>query len=205
MDGMHDLGGRQGFGKVGYAPKASPFHAAWEKRTYALRTMAGQLGIYNIDEYRHAVERMDPRHSVSASYYERVITAIATLLVEKGVTTQAELEAMAGGQFALSHPGTGGRTNVADRKAFQRGERVRVRNDFTPGHIRVPGYIRGKIGVVMSEGPLTPFPDAHAHGLEAVDEPTYDVQFRSEDLWPGGAEQAVNHVAVFQSYLEAVA
>ena len=91
MDGMHDLGGRQGFGKVGFAPKASPFQAPWEKRAYALRTMAGQLGVYNIDEYRHAVERMDPRHSVSASYYERVITAIATLLVEKGVSL---LEAM---------------------------------------------------------------------------------------------------------------
>jgi nitrile hydratase beta subunit len=205
MDGMHDLGGRQGFGTVGFAPKASPFQAPWEKRAYALRSMAGQLGVYNIDEYRHAVERMDPRHSVSASYYERVITAIATLLVEKGVTTKAELEAIAGGGFALSHPSAAGRTNASDRKSFQRGERVRVRNDFVPGHIRLPGYIRGKTGVVMYEGPLTPFPDAHAHGLEAADEPTYDVQFRSEDLWPGGAETAVIHVAVFQSYLEAVA
>ena len=205
MDGMHDLGGRQGFGKVGFAPNASPFHAAWEKRSYSLRTMAIQLGLYNIDEYRHAVERMDPRHAVGASYYEKVITAIATLLVEKGVTTRAELEELAGGGFALSHPSAGGRTNAADRKSFQRGERVRVKNDFVPGHIRVPGYIRGKVGIVMSEGPLTPFPDAHAHGLEAVDEPTYDVQFRSEDLWPGGAEASVNHVAVFQSYLEAVA
>ena len=204
MDGMHDMGGRQGFGKVKFAPKASPFDAAWEQRAYALRNMAGQLGIYNIDEYRHAVERMDPRHSVGAGYYERVLTAIATLLVEKGVTTQAELEKLAGGGFALSHPGTGGRTNAADRRAFQRGERVRVRNDFVPGHIRVPGYIRGKTGIVMVEGPLTPFPDAHAHGLEAVDEPTYDVQFSSEELWPGGAEKAVIHVAVFQSYLEPV-
>ena len=59
----------------------------------------------------------------------------------------------------------------------------------------------------MVEGPLTPFPDAdaHARGLEAADEPTYDVQFRSKELWPGGADSAVIHVAVFQSYLEAVA
>ena len=68
MDGMHDLGGRQGFGKVGFAPKASPFQAPWEQRAYALRAMAIQLGIYNIDEYRHAVERKDPRHAMSASY-----------------------------------------------------------------------------------------------------------------------------------------
>jgi nitrile hydratase len=203
MDGVHDLGGRQGFSKIGFLPGAPSFHADWEKRAYALRSMAMQLGLYNIDEYRHAVERMDPRHYLSASYYERVITAIATLLIEKGVTTQAELEMVAGGLVPLSHPSTAGRTNAHDRSAFQRGERVRVRNDFVAGHIRLPSYIRGKIGVIVSEGPLTPFPDAHAHGLEAADEPTYDVQFRSEELWPGGAEAAVIHVAVFQSYLEA--
>jgi hypothetical protein len=28
--------------------------------------------------------------------------------------------------------------------------------------------------------PAYPFPDAHAHGIEAQDEPTYDVQFRSQ-------------------------
>ena len=38
MDGMHDLGGRQGFGKVGIVPEASPFQAPWEQRAYALRT-----------------------------------------------------------------------------------------------------------------------------------------------------------------------
>ena len=102
MDGMHDLGGRQGFGKVGIVPEASPFQAPWEQRAYALRAMAIQLGIYNIDEYRHAVERMDPRHAMSASYYEKVITAIATLLVEKGVTSRAELEAMAGGTACIA-------------------------------------------------------------------------------------------------------
>jgi hypothetical protein len=36
--------------------------------------------------------------------------------------------------------------------------------------------------------PAYPFPDAHAHGVAAVDEPTYDVRFESIDLWPGSAE-----------------
>ncbi len=148
---------------------------------------------------------MDPRHYLGASYYERALTAIAMLLVEKGVTTKDELETGAGGRFPLGHPGAFGRTNASDRCAFQRGERVRVRKEYVAGHIRMPGYIRGKVGVIVSEGPLTPFPDAHAHGIKAADEPTYDVQFRSEDLWPGGAEAALIHVAVFQSYLEAVA
>ena len=75
-------------------------------------------------------------------------------------------------------------------------------NDYFAGHIRMPGYIRGKIGVVVSESPAYPLPDAHAHGVNAEDEPTYDVRFRSEDLWPKGCESSLVHVGVFQSYLE---
>jgi hypothetical protein len=81
---------------------------------------------------------------------------------------------------------------------FQAGDRVRVKNDFFAGHVRMPGYIRGKPGVVVSESPVYPFPDAHAHGVKAVDEPTYDVAFRTEDLWPNSADPA------FQSYLERI-
>lgn len=49
------------------------------------------------------------------------------------------------------------------------------------------------------ETPAYPFPDAHAHGIHAEDEPTYDVAFRAEDLWPNGADPALVHVGVFQS------
>jgi hypothetical protein len=47
-----------------------------------------------------------------------------------------------------------------------------------------------------------PFPDAHAHGVQAADEPTYDVRFHAEDLWPNSADPALVHVGVFQSYLQ---
>jgi len=33
--------------------------------------MAVRRGIFNMDEYRHAIERMSPRHYLSASCYER--------------------------------------------------------------------------------------------------------------------------------------
>ena len=85
------------------------------------------------------------------------------------------------------------------------GDRVRVRQDAVPGHTRLPAYIRGKQGVVVSESPPYPFPDAHAHGVVAEDEPTFDVRFRSEDLWPDAVDVAAVHVGVFQSYLERVA
>jgi nitrile hydratase len=202
MDGIHDMGGRQGFGRVRYTRDAPAFHESWEVRANSLYALAVRRGIFNMDEYRHAIERMEPRHYLAASYYERSLTGLATLCVEKGVVTHEELERRAQGAFPLAAPSAPGRTNRAPRERFAPGDRVRVRLDFVPGHVRMPGYIRGKTGVVVSESPVYPFPDAHAHGVEAQDEPTYNVRFRSQDLWPNSAEPALVHVGVFQSYLE---
>src|SRR5580765_4394038 len=202
MDGIHDLGGRQGFGPVRHVPDAPAFHAPWEKRVNALYGLAVRLGIFNMDEYRHAIERMEPRHYLSASYYERTLTSLATLCVEKGIVSREDLERRAGGTFPLALPAAPGRSNVAARPRLAIGDRVRVRPDHVPGHVRLPGYIRGKRGVVVGVSPRYPFPDAHAHGVPADDEPTYDVRFRSEDLWPHSSDTALVHVGVFQSYLE---
>ncbi|MGQ0585142.1 MAG: nitrile hydratase subunit beta [Reyranella sp.] len=204
MDGMHDLGGKQGFGRVRYSLKAQTFHEPWEKRVNALYSLAVKHGIFNMDEYRHAIERMEPRHYLSASYYERSLTSLATLCVEKGILTREELERRAHGAFPLSTPSAPGRSNVAAREQFKPGDRVRVKTDYVPGHVRMPGYIRGKTGVVVSESPAYPFPDAHAHGVKAADEPTYDVRFNTEELWPNSADPAFVNVGVFQSYLERV-
>ena len=204
MDGMHDLGGRQGFGAVRYTRNAPAFHATWEVRANSLYAFAVRRGIFNMDEYRHAIERMEPRHYLAASYYERSLTGLATLLVEKGVVTREELERRAQGLFPLAAPSAPGRSNAPTRERFRPGDRVRVKAEHVRGHVRMPGYIRGKAGVVVSESPAYPFPDAHAHAVEARDEPTYDVRFRSEELWPDSADAALVHVGVFQSYLERV-
>ena len=201
MDGIHDLGGRQGFGRIGYTPNASPFHAEWEKRANALYGLAVRAGILNMDEYRHAIERMAPRHYLSASYYERSLTGLATLLVEKGLVTRDELERLAGGAFPLAAPSAPGRTNAVGAPRIRIGDRVVVRNEHFAGHVRMPAYIRGKRGVVVGESPPYPFPDAHAHGVDADDEPTYDVRFASSELWPNAADDAFVHVGVFRSYL----
>ena len=154
--------------------------------------------------YRHAIERMDPRHYLAASYYERSLTGLATLCVEKGIVSHDELERRAQGAFPIAGRSAPGRTNAPLRERLEPGDRVRVRTDAVPGHVRMPAYVRGRTGVVVSESPFYPFPDAHAHGVEAQDEPTYDVRFRSEDLWPNSADPALIHVGLFQSYLERV-
>jgi nitrile hydratase subunit beta len=202
MDGIHDLGGKQGYGPVRYTLNATAFHAPWEVRANSLYAFAVRAGLFNMDEYRHAIERMEPSHYLNASYYERSLTALLTLCVEKGVVSRQELEGHANGTIPLAQPSAPGRGNAAGRERFQPGDRVRVKLEFVPGHIRLPGYIRGKMGTVVGESPAYPFPDAHAHGIAAEDEPTYDVRFRAGDLWPNGCDPALVHVGVFQSYLE---
>jgi nitrile hydratase len=202
MDGVHDLGGKQGFGPVRYATSRTAFKAPWEPRANALYALGVKLGIINMDEYRHAIERMEPRHYLTASYYERSLTGFATLCVEKGVVSHEELERRAGGAFPLSLPSAEGRSNTVPRQSFAIGDKVRVKNEFVSGHVRAPAYIRGKSGVVVDISPAYPYPDAHAHGIRAQDEPTYDVSFRTEELWPQAADEATVQVGVFESYLE---
>jgi nitrile hydratase len=144
---------------------------------------------------------MEPRHYMGASYYERTLTSLATLCVEKGLVSRDELEALAGGAFPLALPAAPGRANAADRQAYRIGDRVQVKSDHVACHTRMPAYIRGKCGVVVGVSPAYPFPDAHAHGVAAADEPTYDVRFSTADLWPDSADAASVHVGVFESYL----
>ena len=58
MDGMHDLGGKQGFGRIAYPPV--PHDESWEPLVRALWILGVRSGLYNMDEYRHAIERMAP-------------------------------------------------------------------------------------------------------------------------------------------------
>src|SRR3954465_12932463 len=127
MDGVHNLGGRQGFGRGRYTPDAPAFHAQWEVRANSLYGFAVRSGLFNMDEYRHAIERMEPRHYLAAGYYERQLTGLPTLRVEKGVVTREELEPLAGGAIPLSLPSAPGRPNAPGRARFKKGERVRVR------------------------------------------------------------------------------
>jgi len=201
MDSMHDLGGKQGFGTVSFP--AQPHDETWEPLARALSAISVKTHIYNMDEYRHAIERMAPVHYMAAPYYERVLTAAATLAVEKGITTREELEALVEGSFPLALPIGPGRM-ASPPQSFEIGETVRVKYEFVSGHHRMPGYIRGKTGVVVGITPPYPFPDASAHNMQATMEPTYDVRFRSTELWPDSCDEAFNHVGVFQSYLEKV-
>ena len=86
MSRVNDVGGQVGFGTVGLDPgEHEPFHADWEARLFALNSALLQHGVYNLDEFRDAIERMPPAEFFAVSYFERWLFAIETLVREKGV------------------------------------------------------------------------------------------------------------------------
>ena len=93
MDGVHDLGGMHGFGPVEREENEPTFHGAWEATVMAMMRAAGGRGLYNLDEFRHAIERMRPSAYLAATYYEKWLDGVSRLLVEKGVVSQADLDA----------------------------------------------------------------------------------------------------------------
>jgi hypothetical protein len=67
---------------------------------------------------------------------------------------------------------------------FGPGDRVRVRPSVKPGHVRTPGYLKGKTGWVESVLGAYPNPEDLAYGLSGRPErPLYKVGFRQADLW----------------------
>ena len=206
MDGIHDLGGMQGLGRVAHTPAEPAFHEPWQAAARALLTMvAGVIGASG-GEFRHAIERMEPGHYLTSDYYEHWLTAAATLAVEHGLVTRAELEARAGGRYPLSgpvlaaeitEPGRG-----ADTPRFAAGDQVRVREWHSPGHTRCPRYVRGKTGTVVRVDGIHSLPDVEAHSSARRYEPTYSVRFDAAELWRDGQGGVSVHVDLWDSYLE---
>jgi hypothetical protein len=76
---VNDVGGQTGFGEINTEDRELTFHADWEARVYALNTALLRRGIYNLDQFRDALEQMPPEEYLAASYYERWLAAIETL------------------------------------------------------------------------------------------------------------------------------
>jgi nitrile hydratase len=224
MDGVHDLGGMQGFGPVEREADEPTFHAAWEAVVLAMQHAGRSRGVFNIDEFRHGIERMAPAHYLRATYYEKWLEGITRLLVEKGVVGAEELATRrtffeekpdASAAAALSGPPAArGASKVNPRwvtdfiretgatPRFAPGEAVLTREMHPHGHTRLPRYARGKRGVIHCCHGIHVFPDTNAHGEGEQPQPLYSVRFDARELWGESAEpnQAV-HIDLWESYL----
>jgi hypothetical protein len=88
---------------------------------------------------------------------------------------------------------------------FAAGDKVTVREDYPPGHIRTPVYIRGKQGVVTRCFGTFRNPERLAIGQDGSPKKVlYEVQFRQTDLWPdyqGGAADTLL-IDIYEHWLE---
>ena len=204
----HDIGGLDGFGPVEHAETEPTFAEDWEQRTF--RMMIGSIGplAVNGGMFRHSIERMDPAHYLSSSYWEHWLTGVTTSVVEAGVTTQEELDRRAGGHFPLSQPDRGVLPDDLTARTAPRyavGDVVRVREWHPSGHTRAPRYVQGKSGTIVRVDEAANVPDIEAHGGGFVTDPLYSVRFTSRELWgDGGSDGEVVHVDLFERYLQDV-
>ncbi|OUR78484.1 nitrile hydratase subunit beta [Alphaproteobacteria bacterium 46_93_T64] len=220
MDGVHDMGGMHGMGPVEMENENDPkFHADWEKRVFAINNAIGPTKLRNIDESRHARERMKPSEYMSSSYYQIWLDGLVRILTEKGVISEGEMNGTLSAQpVTVSHKPllppeavdivmSKGATYTRDKgktATFKVGETVRGRNIHPAGHTRLPRYARGKVGEIMEDYGLHVFADASAHGSESSQH-LYNVRFSSVELWgDDGTDGDFIYIDLWDDHLEAL-
>jgi nitrile hydratase len=218
MDGIHDMGGMHGFGKVEPEPNEPVFHAPWEGRTYAINRALGFTGIWTIDETRAGIERLPPEVYLGSSYYRKWELRLEKLLVEKGLADADEIasgHALRPGKVLKRTMKTADVANALSRGSFARpaqgpahfkaGDKVRTKNIHPATHTRLPRYARGKTGVVEAIRGCHVYPDTVAIGQGEDPQWLYTVLFDGRELWGEASDPSLKvSIEAFEPYLELV-
>jgi nitrile hydratase len=181
MDGVHDMGGMHGFGRVPIEVDEPLFHEPWEGRVWA---MWSAIGATTVDRFRFTIEQMPPAAYLASSYYERWLWAIERLAAEQGLLTGP-----------VRPPGSARPSPAlaAWEGRFRTGDFVRVRNAVTDGHTRVPRYLRLHVGRVDRVACVWPNPgDSAESGSYGQPELVYTVTFKAGDLFGPGADHTLS-------------
>lgn len=227
MNGIHDLGGMHGFGKVDPEHDEPIFHQPWEGRVFGLFLASMKLGLFQgPGGMRYALETMDPSDYLDQSYFERWHQVLEAELLERGIVGSDELReriaALRGDPASAlpAHEDPAARAEALDmiygvrspdceptRAArFAPGDRVRTRNVHPIGHTRMPRYVRDKMGTIERVWGFHLFQDALPEGTPRSPEPVYNVRFEGRALWGDDAEPGhCLYLDLWESHLEALA
>lgn len=217
MNGVHDMGGMDGFGKVEPEPNEPVFHETWEGRVMAMTRAMGAAGAFNIDVSRFYRESLPPTVYMTSSYYKKWFLALQDSLIARGYIKSEEVKQghaaapakdLKRGPFKLDDVkrvmtrGSFARTAEAPAK-FKPGDRVRAKNINPVTHTRLPRYVRGHVGTIERHHGVHVFPDTAAK--DAGEHPTwlYTVVFDGPELWGLDADPTVKvSIDAFEPYLE---
>lgn len=216
MDGIHDLGGREGYGPIDVNEPPEPFHEPWEARVLGIVRALIRPSVWSIDWFRHVRECIEPADYLTRPYYDQWLQTYAAMMLDSGITT---LDELATGRSARPIPGLAPPVTpdkVAALKksmsrfdkatpvapAFAAGAAVRTRSLGARGHTRLPQYARGHRGVVEAYRGTHVLPDTNMRG-DGPAEPLYTVSFAASDLWPDAAGRKDRvYLDLWESYLE---
>lgn len=223
MDSIHDMGGMHGFGSVPVDDDGSDFQHEWEARTLALNLLLSPVMGNNTDRWRYLMEALPPAEYLTLSYFERWLHSILERLAETDALPADLLEDILQGNVAAaeqakSSEGKNARELAAlfmhntpmppprvAQSRFQIGDIVRSRTLHSVGHTRLPRYVRGRVGKIISDNGDFTFADDNAALMPALQQRVYTVRFNARDLWGATANErdAVN-LDLWDSYLEPV-
>lgn len=218
MNGIHDMGGMHGMGPVIREENEPVFHEYWHGRVFALRMACAFHKKWNADMGRYARERMPPAEFLNATYYERGLYALETLLVESLLISRNELES---GTAATKAPVTATlqpeavaaivksrrKTKLDDDVAprFKVGDRVLTSNSQPVGHTRLPRYARGRRGVIDRDHGVFTFADTNAMKQDKKPQHLYSVRFYATEIWGDDASPIDSiYLDLWDDYLEPV-
>ena len=221
MDGIADMGGTAGWGRVDPPRADEPvFPERWHGRAFALALLANRLAGGNLDTFRYALERLGRRAYFDEGYFGRWLNGAELVLDENAVLTRdatwARARNLAGEQVEEPPVPPGRETREADSvvdsvrqidatPAFTVGDDVRTKDLSPAGHSRLARYARGHAGVVKRVQPAFVFPDTNAEHQGENPQYVYTVRFDSRELFGHDAESFAVTIDLFESYLEKAA
>jgi nitrile hydratase beta subunit len=216
MNGIHDMGGMQGFGPVEPEPDEPVFHSEWEGRVLAMNRAMGHARVWNIDMSRWLIEKIPAHLYLTMSYYTKWFVRLEQLLVDRGLVGADEIAAghalrpgkplprtlaAADVSKALTRGSFGRPVTIPAR--FKQGDRVRARTINPDTHTRLPRYVRGRAGVIDCVRGFHVFPDTAATGAGENPQWLYTVLFEGRELWGDSADPTVKvSVEAWEPYLE---
>jgi len=215
MDGIHDLGGRQGFGKVETKEKEVAFHEPWEARMFGIVRAMSRAPDWTLDKFRYTREQIEPIDYLTRPYYDQWMQCYAAMMIGSGIASVEELASghTQTGPADLGQP-RGPESVAAEQKnaapferpyteklKFEAGDSVTAKSHGHGWHTRLPGYVRGRSGTVSIVRGAFIFPDDSAQGIERA-EPLYTVAFKASELWPGEGGTHLIHLDLWENYLD---
>ncbi len=217
MDGIHDMGGMDGFGPIPIKNEEPVFHATWEARVWAMNMALGAWGEWNIDAGRYTLEQLDPALYLSSSYYQRWLYRTENILVDHGLVSREEIETPPANRntknsreplslddiLTRQRNTRSARLNDDVAPRYHMGDQVQARNIHPKGHTRIPRYVRGRLGVIDRDHGVFIFPDTNAIFAGKRPQHLYSVCFTACEIW--GTKAVVTdkvYVDLWDEYLE---